>query len=134
MKGIHGALALASTLLLPTGLGIAGEAPAYLPVRGDAVVVYTHLFNPDDFEEGRMLVEDGFIKAMTDMGEKRRTYFLVGAPNRKVVVVSFFAEGVSVDEWQAFAGRLDVLEKLEPLRSEPLKIERFDLDLVHNVD
>ena len=134
MKGILGVLALAVPLLLPAGPGIAEDAPSYLPVRGNEVVVYTHLFNPDDFEEGRKLVEDGFIKAMTDMGEKRRTYFLVDAPNHKVVVVSFFAEGVSVDEWQAFAGRLDVLEKLEPLRREPLKIERFSVDAVHNVD
>ena len=45
---------------------VAGKTDSlrYLPVAGDRVIIFTHRFNADDYEEGKRTVVEGFSKAM----------------------------------------------------------------------
>ena len=125
------ALAIAGLLsLAPTGSPMAQDPPAQAPAAGDEVAVYTHRFNAEDFEQGVKLVEEGFTAAQSQMGQTRLNYFLVNPLTYEVVVVSFFGEGESVDDWHKYMGRLDVLERLAPLRREPLALERYQVHAV----
>jgi len=94
------------------------------------VVIYTHRFTAEGFEAGLKLVKEGFTAAQVQMGQVRQNYFLVSPSTYDVVVVSFFAENQSVDEWHKFMGRLDILEKLQPLRREPLELKRLSVDAI----
>jgi hypothetical protein len=115
-------------MLLPASGVMAEEA--YSPAKGDEVVVYTHRFKAENFVEGVKLVEEGFTSAQAAAGQTRRNYFLVNPTNYEIIVVSTFAPGSGVDEWHKFMGRLDLLKTLEPMRSEPLKLQRYTLDAV----
>ena len=120
----------AALILFSSGAAIAEDAPSFLPSKGSEVVIYSHHFKAENFEEGLKLVEDGFTAAQLKMGQTRRNYFLVNPSTYDVVVVSFFGENESVNEWHKFMGRLDVLEKLAPMRREPLELERYTLDAI----
>jgi hypothetical protein len=123
--------ALVGAMLFGGGSAVAtAEDASFTPASGGEVVVYTHRFKAENFEEGVRIVEDGFTAAQREMGQVRLNYFLVDSSNHEVVVVSFFGDEESVDEWHKFMGRLDVLEKLEPLRREPLKLERFTIHAI----
>jgi hypothetical protein len=108
----------------------AEDKAEYKPAKGNDVVIYTHHFKPDTFAAGLKLVEEGFTAAQAKMGQTRKNYFLVNPDTHDVVVVSFFDEGMSVDEWHKFVGRLDVLEQIEPMRREPLEVEPFTVDAI----
>jgi len=112
-----------------TGAG-AADMPAYAPAPGNEVVVYTHHFKPESFEAGVKLVEEGFTEAQAKLGQTRKNYFLVNPESHDVVVVSFFGEGMDVEEWHAYVGRLDVLKDLDPMRREPLEVERFKVGAI----
>ncbi|PPE80492.1 hypothetical protein C3941_10110 [Kaistia algarum] len=109
---------------------LADQKPAYEPATGDEVVIYTHVFKPENFEEGLKLTTEGFTAAQAAAGQTRKNDILVDRANHKIVLISYFDKGSSVEAWHAFMGRLDLLKKLEPMRSEPLKVERFKLDAV----
>lgn len=119
-----------ATLLAGGGSVTIAQDASFVPAKGGEVVVYTHRFKAENFEEGVKIVEDGFTAAQREMGQVRRNYFLANPSTYDVVVVSFFGENESVDEWHKFMGRLDILDKLEPLRREPLKLERFTVDAI----
>ncbi|RBP06510.1 hypothetical protein DFR50_13067 [Roseiarcus fermentans] len=126
-------VALACVAGVSGGSAQADDAPAYAPQKGDKVVVYTHRFKPETFDAGVRLVETGFTEAQKAAGQTRRNDFLVNPDKSEIVVVSYFAPGSSVEEWHVFLGRLDLLKTLEPMRSEPLKFEVFDLGAVTEV-
>lgn len=121
-----GAIVLAVTVSSAT----AAEMASYSPAPGNEVVVYTHHFKPESFEAGVKLVEEGFTEAQSKLGQTRQNYFLVNSETHDVVVVSFFGEGMDVEEWHSFVGRLDVLKRLDPMRREPLEIERFTVGAI----
>ena len=118
-------------------VGFAGlpafAAETYSPQKGDEVVVYTHKFKAENYEAGLKLVEEAFPAAQAKAGQTRRNYILVNPTDHEVTLISFFAPGSSVEEWHKFMGRLDVLKQLEPMRSEPLKLERFKLESIADV-
>ncbi len=122
--------ALAFSALLLAGIGVAKAEDAYVPANGDEVVIYSHHFKAENFEEGLKLVEDGFTAAQAKMGQTRENFFLVNPTTYDVVVISFFGKGGSVDEWHKSMGRLDVLKQLEPMRREPLELQRLTLHSV----
>ena len=125
------ALAIAGLLALaPAGSSMAQDRPIHAPAAGDEVVVYTHRFNAKDFEQGAKIVEEEFTAAQSRMGQTRLNYFLVNPERHDVVVVSFFGKDESVDEWHEYMGRLDVLDRLAPLRREPLAFERYQVRAV----
>jgi len=123
-----------AAIVLAAGVSAGGaeaaDTNAYAPAPGNEVVVYTHHFKPETFEAGVKLVEEGFTQAQAKLGQTRKNYFLVDAESHDVVVVSFFGEGMDVEEWHAFVGRLDVLKQLDPMRREPLEVERFKVDAI----
>ncbi len=126
------ALSLAFVLVIASQTGIAQESSAYVPEEGDEVVVYTHRFNAEDFDEAKKVVEEGFTEAAATMGQVRHNVFIVNPTNYEIVAISFFSKGESVDDWHKFMGRLDVLEKLEPMRREPIVIQRYQVDRIIN--
>ncbi|MEI9901518.1 MAG: hypothetical protein WDN31_16835 [Hyphomicrobium sp.] len=107
--------------------------PSYLPQKGDEVVVYTHKFKAENYAEGMKLIEEGFPAAQAKAGQTRRNYILTDPSNYEVILVSFFAPGSNVDEWHKFVGRSDVLKQLQPMWSEPQRVERFILEGVADV-
>ena len=108
----------------------AEDAPRYQPSAGDKVVIYTHRFKAEEFEKGVQRVEEGFTAAQKALGQTRLNYFLVNPSNYEVVVVSFFGKDANVDDWHKFAGRLDLLKELEPMRREPLILQRAQVHAV----
>ena len=108
----------------------AEDATRYQPSAGDEVVIYTHRFKAEDFEKGVQRVEEGFTAAQKALGQTRLNYFLVNPANYELVVVSFFGKDASVDEWHKYVGRLDLLKELEPLRREPLILQRHKVHAV----
>lgn len=123
-------LSLLAVALVWAGLAAAPAAAAedYQPAVGDEVVVYTHRFKPENYDEGLALVRDGFTAAQAEAGQTRRNYFIVNPTTFEVMVISYFAGGSDVDAWHRFMGRLDVLDKLAPMRSEPIEIRRYTLE------
>ena len=120
----------ASLSLLLGGAAAAVVAGEVFPSKGNEVVIYTHHFKPENFAAGLKLVEEGFTDAQTKMGQTRHNYFLVNSAANDVVVVSFFGKDESVEDWHKFIGRLDVLKQLEPMRREPLELERYTVDAI----
>jgi len=125
---------LAVVLSVASNPAWAGAATSYQPVKGDKVVVYIHHFKPADYEKGRDLVEGGFAAAISEHGQVRRTFFLENPESQEVMAVSFFHPDSSVEKWHDFQARKDVLEKLAPLRSEPLIIKYYTVGLHHVVN
>lgn len=111
----------------------AGDAPAYVPQKGDEVVVYTHHFKPEFFAEGVKLAEEGFRDAAKAAGQTRHFDFLLDPNDYELVVVSFFAKGSSADDWHKHKERIDVVKKLETMWSEPQKIHKYEVDGQTNV-
>lgn len=126
---------LAATALLAAGSlatsGLAQDAGDGPTRIGAEVVIYTHLFSPDDYEAGRDLVVNGFSAAIQEADYERMTVFLENPDDHEVVAISFFGDEASVEEWHEFTGRLDVLEELEPLRREPMKLQKYAVIDVH---
>jgi hypothetical protein len=100
----------------------------YVPGPGDEVVVYTHRFKPESFEDGLKLVREGFPAAQKAAGQTRMNEFIVDAADHKVVVVSFFGSDSAVEDWTADSGRADILKQLELMWREPQTIEKYELD------
>lgn len=116
--------------LLLAGSAVAVSADEVFPTKGNEVVIYSHHFKPENFNEGLKLVKEGFTNAQAKMGQTRHNYFLVNPETHDVVVVSFFGKDESVDEWHAFVGRAEVLQKLQPMRRSPMDLERFTVDAI----
>ncbi|HMN84456.1 MAG TPA: hypothetical protein PKA74_00490 [Bauldia sp.] len=131
MRMLIASLVLAASVALGAASASAEDAAnAYGPAPGDEVVVYVHRFKPESFEAGLKIVKEGFTAAQASAGQTRKNYILVDPANYEVVLVSYFAPGSSVEDWHKFMGRLDVLKELEPMRSEPLKLQRYTLDSI----
>jgi hypothetical protein len=129
-------LAAGAALLLLTSLSGPAKAQETLsaPRAGDPVVVYVHKFKPANFEEGKKLVIEGFGEAMTTHGGDRLTFFLTDDDASEVITVSIFTNGSSVEKWHDAMSRHEVLEKLAPLRRQPLILQELRLDNVHVVE
>ena len=121
---------VAAMLLLAPAPGARAEDAHYQPAPPDEVVIYTHRFKAEEFEKGVKRVEEGFSAAQKALGQTRLNYFLVNPSNYEVVVVSFFSKETSVDEWHKYVGRLDLLKELEPMRREPMILQRFQVHAV----
>ena len=125
-------VALVGSMLFAVNVPVsrAEDAKPYQPSAGDEVVIYTHRFKAEDFEKGVQRVEEGFTAAQKALGKSRLNYFLVNPSNYEVVVVSFFGKDANVDEWHKYVGRLDLLKELEPMRREPMILQRHQLHAV----
>ena len=111
----------------------AGDAPTYVPQKGDKVVIYIHHFKPENFAAAVKLMESEYTAAHTATGQTRHNDFLVNPQSYEVVVVSYFPPGSSVEDWHQSPARLDVRKKLEPMWSEPQKFQKYDLDVVTDI-
>lgn len=118
-------LGLALVALVAPGAVSAQETPQYLPEAGDEVVIYTHKFHAEHFDDAVEIVADEFTNAQLDMGQTRRNVFLVNPTTYEVIAISFFGPGEDVDEWHSFMGRLDVLDVLDEMRRAPLDLQRY---------
>lgn len=129
---------VAAGMLLLAASGSSGAAMAQdtlpAPQAGDPVVVYTHKFKPADFEAGKKLVIEGFGDAMAEHGEDRLTFFLSDEDASEVIAVSIFPNGASVEKWHDAMARHEVLEKLAPMRRQPLILQEVQLENVHVVE
>jgi hypothetical protein len=125
-------LALAS-LIAPSAT-FAHDEPAYLPEEGDDVVLYTHTFRPENYDEASSIVVDEFTAAMDEQGQERYTLWLRNPSTYQLLAVSVFAPDSEVDDWHAYSGRLDVLGELAPMRQAPMVVERFQLYSVTSTD
>jgi hypothetical protein len=108
----------------------ADDAAHYQPAAPDEVVIYTHRFKAEDFDKGVQRVEQGFTAAQKALGQTRLNYFLVNPSDYEIVVVSFFSKDTSVEEWHKYVGRLDLLKELEPMRREPMILQRYQVHAV----
>lgn len=128
-------LAAGAILLLSSSLSAPCTAQESLtsPQIGDPVVVYIHKFKPADFDVGKELVIKGFGEAMTEHGGERLTFFLTDKAASEVIAVSIFTEGSGVEKWHESMARHEVLEKLTPLRRQPLILQQLQLVNVHVV-
>ena len=125
---------LAIAGLIVPAAAVAQDAPAYLPEVGDEVVVYTHTFRPENFEEASTVVAEEFTAAMDELGQQRYTLWIRNPSTYELVAISVFAPGADVDEWQTYSGRLDVLKTLEPMRQEPMVVKRYEAYSVTSTD
>ena len=105
---------------------------SYLPEEGHLVITFTHRFNIADYEEGKRIVVEDFSAAIKNSGQTRRTYFMSNPDSAEVYVVSFFQPGSSPTEWLNSDERDAVLQRLYPLYREPLVVEEYTTELVHN--
>lgn len=99
------------------------DSPALLPEVGSEVVIYTHTFQPQYFDEGVELITHGFADAIEAVGQKRTNVILVHPSTFEVVNVSFFDSSDAVKAWHSHEARLDVLRQLEPLMTKPIDIK-----------
>lgn len=104
----------------------------YLPKSHDTTLIFTHEFKPDDYKEGKRIVVNEFSDAIEKSGATRRTYFLSRPENSEVVVISFFQKDSDVKEWLNSDERKKVLSDLKPLYREPLKVQQYHVDYIHN--
>ncbi|MFO1079040.1 MAG: hypothetical protein U1E23_00225 [Reyranellaceae bacterium] len=127
-------LALAATASLGFVAGTFATVPVqaqtakFVPAPGAEVVVYTHQFKPEFFDQGLKLARDGFTAAQAAAGQTRRNDIIVDPGTYQVVLISYFASPADVDAWHKAVSRLDVLKQLEPMRSQPMKVQRFKFD------
>jgi hypothetical protein len=106
--------------------------PGYFPQSGDEVLIFTHRFNPEDYEEGKRIVYEEFSAAIQASGQMRRTYFLNNPDNAEFIVISLFHTSSSTEEWLADPVREEILSKLRPLYREPLQIDLLTVEDVHD--
>ena len=130
MKIAIAAAALAASLVFAAAPSRAEDKANYSPAVGEDVVVYTHRFKAEDYEAGLKLTREGFTAAQSAAGQTRKNYILADPDRHEVMLISFFAKGSEVEAWHQYMGRLDILEKLAPMRSEPIQIEHFKLNAI----
>jgi hypothetical protein len=106
--------------------------PGYFPQSGDEVIIFTHRFNPEDYEEGKRIIYEDFSAAIQDSGQMRRTYFLNNPDNAEFIVISLFHTSSSTEEWLADPVREEILSKVRPLYREPLQIDLLTVEDVHD--
>lgn len=122
----------ALALLLSCDTSVEPDGSIYLPVAEDTAIIFTHKFNPDDYEEGKQIVVERFSEAIEESGQTRRTYFLSRADSAEVVAISFFHANSSSDEWLNSEMREEVLTALRPLYREPLDVQEYHAERIHN--
>ena len=91
-------ISLAIIGLVVPSLAAAQDETGYLPQEGDEVVVYTHTFKPEHYEEASRIVAEEFTKAMDEIGQTRHTIFIKNPSTYALIAISFFADGESVDD------------------------------------
>jgi hypothetical protein len=106
--------------------------PGYFPQSGDEVLIFTHRFNPEDYEEGKRIVYEDFSAAIQASGQMRRTYFLNNPDDAEFIVISLFHTSSSTEDWLADPVREEILSKLRPLYREPLQIDLLTVEDVHD--
>lgn len=108
------------------------QIPGYFPQSGDEVLIFTHRFNPEDYEEGKRIVYEDFSAAIQASGQTRRTYFLNNTAESEFIVISLFHSSSSTEDWLADPVREEILSKLRPLYREPLQIDLLTVEDVHD--
>ena len=103
---------------------------AYSPMEGHSVVIYTHKFKPEHFDEGVKIVREHFPDAQLKFGHKRHNIFLMRPTSNEIVNVSFFDGGPDVDDWHANTERLKAVAKLKDLLERPIDVQVFKVDHV----
>lgn len=111
-----------------------GSTPAYVPQSGDVAIMFTHRFNAEDYDEGRSVLVSEISAAIAGSGQTRRTYFLHSADKSEFTAISFFHPDSSSEEWLAHDDREAVMAKLRPLYREPLEVQIFEVDDVHETN
>lgn len=143
MKNLHRSiqiifLALVIVLLAAACTTTGADNPSsdlnYLPRTDDEVLIFTHRFNPEDFEEGKRIVFEDFSAAIDASGQTRRTYFLDNPDTAEFVVLSYFHSDDSTQEWLDDPVREEILTKLRPLYREPLQIELLFVEEIHDTN
>ncbi len=110
----------------------AAQEMMYEPQDGDSAIVYMHRFKPEYFEEARRITIEGFSKAAEEVGETRRTYFMVNPDSNEVIAVAYFHGESEAEKWMASKQRHAVLEQLDSLRSRPMQVSKMELERVHH--
>lgn len=105
---------------------------AYLPEDGHFAISFTHKFNAADYEAGKRIVVEDFSAAIKNSGQIRRTYFMSNPDSAEVYAISFFHPNSNTTEWLNSDERDAVLQQLYPLYREPLVVEEYTTDLIHD--
>lgn len=124
------ALILAVILLLPACKK--EDVQPYLPQANDQAIIFTHKFQPGDYEAGKSIVIERFSHAIETSGQTRRTYFISRPDSAEVVAISFFHPNSSTDVWLNSDERDEVLALLQPLYREPLQVRQFSATRIHD--
>ena len=98
---------------------------AYSPMEGHSVVIYTHKFKPQHFDEGVKIVREQFPDAQLKFGHKRHNIFLMRPTTNEIVNVSFFDGGPGVDNWNNSQDRRAAIEKLQGMLDNEIDIQEF---------
>jgi hypothetical protein len=77
---------------------VAQEVPPYSPEVGNEVVIYTHRFRAEHFDEAKRIVAEEFTTAQAEMGQTRHSIFVVNPTTYEIVAISFFEKGEDVDD------------------------------------
>ncbi|MEP3279675.1 MAG: hypothetical protein ABJN26_09675 [Stappiaceae bacterium] len=120
------------TIGTPNPVSAQEVAHPHLPPPGSEVVIYTHKFAPQHFDEGIRLVSEGFAEIIKEMGQDRTNFIMTHPSTFEVLNVSFFENKEEVRRWHEFEGRLGVVEKLKPLMVAPIDIQTYSLAEVHD--
>jgi len=96
---------------------------AYSPMEGHSVVIYTHKFKPEHFDEGVKIVREHFPDAQLKFGHKRHNIFLMRPTTNEIVNVSFFDGGPGVDHWNNSKERRATVEKLQAMLDKPIDVQ-----------
>jgi antibiotic biosynthesis monooxygenase (ABM) superfamily enzyme len=97
---------------------------AYSPMEGHSVVIYTHKFKPQHFDEGVKIVRE-FPDAQLKFGHKRHNIFLMRPTTNEIVNVSFFDGGPGVDHWNNSNDRRATVEKLKGMLDGEIDVQVF---------
>ena len=109
-----------------------GSAPGYLPRAGDEAMVFTHRFKKENYEEGKHLLVDEITAVIGGSGQTRRTYFLHSPDKSEFKAISFFHPDSTSKEWLANEEREAVMKKLQQHYRQPLEVQIFIVDEVHD--
>ena len=124
------ALILAVILLLPACKK--EDVQPYLPQANDQAIIFTHKFQPGDYEAGKSIVIERFSHDIETSGQIRRTYFLEDPAVKDMMAASFFHPESGTEAWLNEEERAQVLASLQPFYREPLQVRIYTVDKVHD--
>lgn len=119
---------LAAGVALGFALNQHQHAPLFTPKPGGIVVVYSHHFKKEKWEEARKVFQTRFYKEIRqDNNDLRDSYILERPESAEILGITLWRSQKDLEDWEHQPERAKHQKELDPYRSQPFEAKRYKI-------